>query len=998
VNLPRFALRRPVTVLMSLLALLVLGVLAQRGIPLQLLPSGFDPPFLWVELPTLPAAPADNERLIAEPLEDQLSTLPRLKRIRLYISGDSVGCLLELRGDAQVDEAWQQVRDRLDRLLPKLPEGARAAFIWRHNPNDQPIYVLGITLPEHLEDPHHFLEQQLARPLERLPGVSSVSINGLASKGVRIELNAGALEEAGLEISALIRKLNRENFNLAVGALEEGGRRLLLRALSRYRDLESLRELPVGAGRRLAEVAKVTYGPDPTPRVHRINGRPSATLRIFKEASANTVELGAEISAQIARTLKDQEGLISEVFFDQGSHIKESMEQLRISALYGGAFAILILFLFLRSLEMTLWVALAIPLCLIGALEVLYFQGESLNIMSMMGLMLSVGMVIDNAIVVLENIERHQRLGSPDPEERGGREVSLAITLATLTTLVVFLPMVLLQDNPALSFFLGRIGAPVGYALLASLGVALVYIPAAARLSRRRAREAVQLPRLQRLYLRALSWSLKHHRASSLLLLLSLLSILLPAQKLRRVDQLQGGVTSLRIYLNAPANGSFEELDESLSALEQALLAQRERLGIRATLARMTGPERASLKLYFKKEQPMERDELLKEIRALMPKRPGFRGRIGWRGASGEGGVLIGISGPDSEQSAELAQNLLRYLRRREFVHQVDLESAVGARELRFLVDREAAERVQLSAMQIAGSLDYALRGRRLSDLHTPAREIPVHVLLSPEDRSEREQLEQLKLKGSAGTVPLAQLTEAQIVPGQARIIREDRRGRVDLRVYGEENELFKALERSTLGFKESLPEGYRLEMGGRFKKRDENEAGGAFALLVSVCLVFFLMGLLFESLILPFSIIFSIPLAFIGVLWTLYLSNTPLDIMAIVGCIILVGVVVNNGIVLIDQVQQRRAEGLSRDEALLQSGHERLRPILMTACTTMAGLLPMAFGDSALLGIKYAPLARVIMGGLAAGTLLTLFAVPLLYSLLDELRALPARFKQGPF
>ncbi|MCA9540567.1 MAG: efflux RND transporter permease subunit, partial [Myxococcales bacterium] len=488
-GLPGLAVARPISVLMSLAALLVVGVIAQRALPVQLLPTGFDPPFLWVWVPTLPAAPADNERDVAIPVEDALATMPGLASFRSAVRADAVNFRLELSNETDVDSAYQQVRDRLDRVTPTLPEGAQRGYIWRHDPNGRPVAIYGVVYPPGTEDPHEVLDRKIGRAIERLPGVSSVELWGVPERQVRVEIDDGAARAHGVDLGQLARKLGADNFTLALGAIEPGGRRSLVRALSRFSDLETLRALPVAEGVTLADVATVHFAPDPEPVINRIDGRNAATLAIFKESTANTIEVSALVAARLDALMTgdpELQGYESTPFFDQGAYIDRSIDELQTSALIGGLIAVALLFAFLRSVGMTFIVSVAIPLCLLSTLIVLYFNGDSLDVMSMMGLMLSVGMVIDNAIVVLENIDRHRALGSPIPSVSGAREVSLAITLATLTTMVVFLPLILLGGEPMLSFYLGKIGFPVCYALGASLFVALVYIPAGAHALGRR--------------------------------------------------------------------------------------------------------------------------------------------------------------------------------------------------------------------------------------------------------------------------------------------------------------------------------------------------------------------------------------------------------------------------------------------------------------------------------------------------------------------------------
>ncbi len=1042
-GLPGLAVSRPVTVAMSLAALLVVGLIAQQNLPTQLLPSGFDPPFMWVQIPTLPTAPADNERAVALPVEDGLGTLPGLAEQRTFVRSDSVGFMVRLSNDVDVDASYQQVRDRLDRTLPTLPTGAQHAFIWRHDPNSRPVAVYGLTYPAGVDDPHYLLQERIGRAIERIPGVSQIEVWGVPGRYVRIEIDDSAARTHRVDTASLVQRLESDNFTMALGAIEPAGRRMLVRAVSRFEDLEALRRLPVGDGVVLDDIADVFFGPDPEPIIHRLDGQPAASLSVFKESTANTVATCAAVQATLDRLLAESaelDGWRAEPFFDQGKMIATSIEQLEMSALYGGVIAVILLFLFLRSVGMTLLVAMAIPLCLLVTVIVLFFNGDSLNVMSMMGLMLSVGMVIDNAIVVLENIDRHRRLGHRRPAVAGAREVSLAITLATLTTMVVFLPMVLLGDHPMIAFYLGKIGFPVCYALIASLFVALVYIPSGAfglmKLSARRAGpSAVRMKplgpifrRVQSAYGRLLGWALGHRLASALIIIGAIVSTSIPFGEVKRVDQLDGDADSIDVRVFGPLQASVEEIDEVLRVFEGRLLARKDELDIRAVLTRKGWrPGQYQFELFVEgpDTRTISQEDLTKAIEEMYPERPGYTFRMGWgRGGGGEdGGIALLLTGPDTQTATRLAQEFIDTLERLPAVQQAEVEETDETLELQFRVDRDRVQRAGLTPWAVGSTLDYTLRGRRLGEFHTAARPVQLKIEMAPDDRTDVDQVAQMpvgapRFGGQAGALAGAQASAAQAAaqptaaqpttaqptaatpiglvavpeqaPGYGQIRRENRKSAVTVRVIGDEATLFGELQRVVAGY--TLPTGYAIDMGARFRSRNQNEEGGLFAVFMAVAMVFFLMGVLFESVILPFSILLSIPLAFCGVFWTLYLTSTPLDIMAIVGCIILVGVVVNNGIVLIDQVQHRRAGGVTRTEALVGAGRDRVRPILMTALTTIGGLVPMAAGRASLLGIEYAPLGRVVIGGLLTGTVLTLFAVPLLYSLLDDLRHLPRR------
>ncbi|MCA9547913.1 MAG: efflux RND transporter permease subunit, partial [Myxococcales bacterium] len=439
----------------------------------------------------------------------------------------------------------------------------------------------------------------------------------------------------------------------------------------------------------------------------------------------------------------------------------------------------------------------------------------------------------------------------------------LAITLATLTTLVVFLPLILLGDNPFIAFYLSRIGFPVCYALLASLFVALVFIPTAAdRMPVKAARSGRLFGWLQDLYARQLHWALTHRLAAGLLILGALLSALWPVGRIERVDQMQGGLDAIRVRLYAPANATFDELDAWVRDCEARLAAQREALDIRAVLARRGhGPQQVHLQIFMVdlEDRTLERTVAIERIKALIPERPGFRVRIGWGGGGGGAateGLTVYVAGPETPVAEELADELATFARSLPGVEGAGLEEPDESTELRFEVDRAAADRVGVSPLAVGGTLDYTLRGRRLGAWQSDDGELEMRVELAPEARADAAQVDHLEVRpdrpgdSNATAAPLGQITRRVAAAGYGRIERDDRKARVALKITGDEEALFQTLRPALAQWR--LPTGYALEFGERFQRRQENESGGLFAVGLAIALVFFLMGVLFESFLLP--------------------------------------------------------------------------------------------------------------------------------------------------
>ena len=1040
------ALSRPIGVVMSLILATVLGVIAYHRLPLQLLPDGFTPPFMWIQIPTLAASPEESQEFVAKPLEDALATLAEIERLTTHIRTNNVGFGVHIRANSDLDLSYTRIRARLRRHLPSLPEGAQRAIIWRHDPNEDPLYVFSVTYPPEHPNPAHIIREEVVKRLERIDGVSRVEINGIKESAVRIEVKPQALKRARISAQQVLSTLRADHFTQTAGRLREGDRTLWVNASSRFSDLEALRARPITSHLTLGDLAEVKLAPDPRPVVHRVNGAPSCSITIYKVSTENAIEVTQRVEREL-ETLFSEQTSLQEMkyleFFNQGQFIKTSLDQIKNSAFYGGIIALLCLFFFLRSVKLTLMITAAIPLCLLITIALLYLRDQSLNILSMMGVILSVGMVIDNAIVVLEQIVQRRRegWGARAAALLGTRGVALAVALATSTTLVVFLPLMMVNDQPMLGLFISSIGEPVCYALGASLIIALVHLPTLSQYvhSARWMREAedrrvsheapvspitevsqdqaqdelsgstAHLLMIDRLYHRVLRWVISHRLVMSFLTFLFLISVGYPASQLNRVDRGGGAFRTLSINILGPLNGPRDRLDDVAREIERRLLPQLSTLDIKSMVsAQGWSPEHLRISLYL---TPPARRALLsserqKRLKELLPSPPGYRVLL--RRGMGENsqGVTIAVYGAYLDRTTEIAQRLKRRLKLLPEIDDVEFDLPEGGLELKLRVDSAWSQLNQLNPAWISSSVNAELQERLLGDFITPQG--AVNILLAPQTR-------ELKLHEVGRSVPkmssnlstpdptpnsvrsdtnaptdrlLDGFVTRQLELGSGKIRRKQRRVQVQMKVLGESGAVMSALERFIPTF--YMPMGYGVDYGERFKNRRKNERGGGLAVLMGILLVLCLMGMLFESLLTPLAILGTIPLAFVGSIWTLWACGTSFEVMAMIGGVILVGVVVNNGIVLIDQIQGLRRAGASRDQAILTAATTRLRPILMTAMTTIGGLLPMAFSGGEVVGIDYQPLGQVVIGGLTSSTLLTLVVVPLLYTFFDDLSAAP--------
>lgn len=1023
--LPRFSLDRRITVLVLLASALVVGTVAMLGIPLELFPRGFNLPHLAVQVPWRDAPPEEVLEKVVIPLEEELATVRGLERINsVAVTGFGRAFLLFKQG-TDMDVAYREVRDRVERARARLPEDADRVFIRKEDETGIPIFVLGLAIDPALSDAYNLIQKEIVLPLQRIDGVATVGADGLEEKEILIELDRKATESAGLNIYQLGLELSGDNFTLASGNVRSGGDKLLLRSVAKYQDLESLQNRPVGTVLSLKDIASVRYAEPEKKYRARANSRPAVALIILKEGEANTLRVSREISAAVERMkanprLKQIEMV---TLFAQGDVILDSLENLVGSGLLGGLIAVAVLFLFLGRLRMTLIITLAMPLSLVIALAVMYFAGESLNIISLLGLMISVGMLVDNSVVVAENILRLRSAGLSrrDACIQGAGEIALAILMATLTTVTVFLPVSLVEGEG--QFFLLRLSIPISVSLLASLLVALVFVPLAVYLTLPASgaeREAKPWKKrfdaglawvydhtfgaLNRAYGRLLALSLRH-RLDVVVLLFAVLALTgWVAQERLEVKPMQEDEgRGFEIDVDLPDNTTLAEAEQYFLAAEKAVAGLKGELDL-AGYFLFHRATRGEIQGWF--NQPRTNDltprQVTERILAALPEKPGaelFTGQEEEDQDEDESLYTLTLAGDDARELERTARELEARFARVPGVLGIKKAGESAPNELALVVDRDRAQRQGVNPEVVAGVVGYALRGQALPRYSQDGKEIPVRVRFREGDRESLADLSGFEVPTMAGeTVALSSLTDVELLPTATRIERENQRisrnVTVELRE-GQEDAAREELEALTDGF--DLPEGITTLAEAEDEGLDEDMAGMVFAAGLSIVFIYLLMGLLFESFILPLSIILTIPLAGIGVVWLHVLAGLNLDILGFVGAVLLIGVVVNNGIVLIDYVNRLREDGHERSEALLLATERRFRPIMMTALTTICGMIPLTFGGTNKIGLSYTSFGFTLIGGMTTATLLTLLVVPIFYTFFDDAREAVGRaLKRG--
>ena len=1006
------ALRRPVSTVMVYAALAMIGAVASRLLPLEQFPN-ITLPFMAVAIPYPGSTPGEVEELITRPVEDALATLPSVKRISSTSSGDQAQLRIELDWDSDVRAASFEVRGKLDSIRHQLPSGANRIVMFTESAANLPILTVRLAATQDLSTQYDLLERLLKKPIERVDGVARVDLAGVEPREVRILLDAGRIAAHGVDVRALVNLLERSNFSVSAGQISDQGQRLLVRPLGEFKTLDQLRDLVISGELRLRDVASIEMiSPDLTTR-RRLDGRPAVGFDVFKSSQSNVVEVADRVLDVIerARTLPQMQGITIFVIENQATSIRRSLADVGEAGLLGALFAIIVLYAFMRHWPTTLSVSLAVPVSLLVTLAAMYFLDMSLNVMSMMGMMLAVGMLVDNAVVVTESVFKQRQLMPDRPIEAtlaGVREVGVATLAGTATSVVVFLP-ILFGDLNEMTVFLVHVAIPIVVAMIASLVVAQTLIPMlTARVAPPPVNHSRWITRLQDQYVSALRWLLgRRRRAASLLgglIGLTAALLVLSAQfdgKLLKIDMFPQDAGRM-LVVDYRINGShpIERVEAAVRRIEGYFESRRDELGIESIYSRFDS-ESANSVLVLRSEdrEGLSATEVISRASQAMPEIVIGKPSFSFDESAMSAGLTLQLSGESTERLAEISTELERELRSIPGLETVRSLARDGDSEVQIAVDRARAAALGVDPQQVAMSVAAALRGDRLREFRGSERELTMRLAFRANDRQTLEDLLALPIYLPGGErVTLGSIATLSVQRAPRSIERIDRLTTVVIDGTLAPDATLPAVrervEQRLASYR--LPPGYTWKFGRGVEQQDDTAFMMQLNLLLAIAIIYLVMAALFESALLPLSIISSIALAVIGVLWTLFITRTTLTFMALIGIQILMGVVVNIGIVLVAHINDLRKAGLERHAAILQAGRDRLRPILMTTLTTVLGLAPLALGESQLavgtVGPSYAPMARAIMGGLAFGAIMSLFFVPALYVWLDDAAAAAAR------
>ena len=1011
------SIRRPVATAMTFLAILVVGIVSFRYLPVDLLPE-IEYPRVTVYTNYPNVGPEEIEKIITDPVANAVSGVPNVERMTSNSDEGGSRVNLEFAQGTDLNAAANDVRAALDRIRDELPVEAEPPGIWKFDPNSQEIVSVAVESNCDMESLTRLMERDLGRRFEQVPGVGTLNIRGGIYREVQVNIERERLRAYDMSAAEVQQAIAQSNTALPGGNVKEGLNDLYVRTQGEYKSLDEIRRTVItradGAPVRVSDVAEVVDGYEDLQRITELNGVPVVRLEIQKQSGANTVTVAENIREVVSRINATRSDVKLTVVSDQSEFIRQSINNVQNSAIWGSLLAILVLYLFLRNGSTTFIIALSIPISIIATFALLFFNGLSLNQMTFGGLALGVGLIVDNAIVVLENIIRQREENGRSLREAasiGTREVAGAIVASTLTTSVIFLPLVFARTTTAALF--QSLALVVVFALVCSLLVALTLVPMLSSrfLTVDAGEETAErdtskswfqraFARLENRYSDFIDYTLGRRwivfGATAVLLVGSV--ALWPMISIELAPQTDANQIDVDLEMAQGTNIAvvMEYLDE-LERKVKPLLPEDEV----ENFAKQVQPWGAEVEIQLKSadERSVNTFALADTIRSeVLGKVPGADLRVSaqsglWvlrRVFSTGGGtqdLQVELRGYDLERARKVAERIRGRLEGVEGVASARSGRREGRPEqnIRFLRDKISS--LGLSVQEVAQAVQTNVGGSRAAAYRDGGNQFPITVRLRPEDRLSVQDLDNVSIRTPDGqSVPISSLVSMDRGRGPTEIQRiNGQRVTYISASLTSDAVLGEVVERSRAALSDlSLPEGFSVTFGGEYREQKKAQQDFLIAIIMALVLIYMVMAGQFERFLDPLVVMFSVPLVLIGVLPTLVLTNTTVNIQSVMGLVMLIGIVVNNAIVLVDYINlMRREHEMDLMPAVAEAGRLRLRPILMTTLTTVLGLAPLALGLGAGAEIQ-AALARVVIGGLLASTFVTLVLIPTAYVSLE--------------
>jgi len=999
-TLAELSLKRPVTIIMVFVSMTVIGLVAAFRLPLELVPD-FQAPFLDITLPYPGSTPAEVERTITRPVEDALATLTGVQRITSQSTADSAQISLGLKFGQDTSLKTIEALGKIDAIRKDLPDDLPRFYVQKFSTGSIPVLVFVISADRDLTGAYELLNSKLKRPLERVRGVAQVELFGASPREVRIDVSSDRLNAAGVSLSELYQRLSAANFSASAGLVTDGSTRYQVQPVGEWRSIGEIRNLVLDAsGTKLGDIAEVALKPVRADYVQHLDQHPAVVLIIRKERSANIVDVGRAVFAELdeIRQTNEMRGVKVAVLWDGSRAVTDSLQQLGKAGLEGTLLSIIVLFFFLRDWPSTLMVSLSIPICFIITLGCMHMFGMTLNLLSMMGLLLAVGMLVDNAVVVVESIY-HYRERYPDKPwycaVQGTQIVGIAIAAGTLSSVIVFVPLVFGEPNQ-FKVQLFQLAVSMAIAHLSSWLVAISLVPMlSAKLPPPKfiGRTSI-ISRMQGAYGRFVALTLRHRRWTMSALAGLMLLTFVPITNMKVDLGGDGDPTALHLFYRFNGLYPLDEIGQSIDRIESWLAVHSREFHIRNVYTFFNEQGNGNTDIYLDSDDGKKLDTkaIMQKMREGMPKLAIGEALFNGDDGRSDGSKSIGLtlSGDSGVVLRGLAQEIMPLLQKMPTLRDVRTSTGSSNQEMVVRVDREKAKIYGFSANDVARYLAIALRGQQLKDFHGNDTPVPVWLRFAKSDAQSIDALSDFKVRNASGEqVPLMAMVQVRSTAAPSAVERTNRQtslGIVANLADGKTNDEARHEIEAAMA-QMALPAGYRWSFGESFDRAEEGTKTMMFNVLVAIVLVYVVMCAMFESLIYPAAILTTFVFSIFGIYWFFWLTGTTFTFMSFIGVLILMGVVVNNGIVMIVHINQLRHQGLLRVEALTRGAQDRLRPILMTMGTAILGMVPLCFEGASLGGDgpQYFPMARAIVGGLLFSTLVSLLVLPTIYSLLDD-------------
>ncbi len=1020
-NISKISVKRPVSTIMLMLIIVVLGAVSFSRLPIDLYPK-MELPYAMCMIQYPNAAPTEVESMVTKPVEQQIATVENIKAIYSYSMEGNAIVLCEFENGTDMNFASLGMREKVDMIQDYLPDNAGKPMILVMDPTLMPVSQLYVSGDMSLEELNQVVDDEVLPKLERSEGVAAANSFGGLEKQISVKFNQERLAGYGLTLSDVSQMLSAENISLPSGEVDKGSKELIVRTIGEFQSLDDIKHVPFVLPTRevvyLQDLATVEETSKDQTSIGRVNEVPSIGISITKQSTANTVKVSQQVNKEIEQLKADHPELTFTFSYDQADYIKKSIANVAETAALSCIIAIFICFLFLRNVASTMIIAISIPTSIVATFILMYFTGLTMNVLSLSGLAVAIGLLVDDSIVVMENIYRRRDEGivAMDASIIGTGEVTMPVVAATLTKIAVFLPIVFVEGIAATMF--KEFSYTISFALLCSLLIALTVVPMLCsrlmntkdmgthlRVGRRRYEMRFMngftkgMAYLTEEYLKFLKYSL-HHRKKIMILAVVILitsSVLVAFVGGELMPTSDEG--SFTITAEMPYGTSLEDTDKTISQIEDYVIKKIPELDVcsvsigNSNMYSISSANQSTVtvKLVDKQDRKRSTAEVVnKATRDLQKSILGAKLTLAETSSMdmsmGSSPVSLVLKGDDLVTLKKVSTDVEGIVKGVKGTVNVTTDMQEGNPELRVMMQRTNAAQYGITSYQLAKALESALDGTTATTLKTNGEETDIVLSLSDDYKESVENLKQIVVKSPTGqNVTVGEICDFAYDNSPSQITRQDqvRTVTISSNVSGRDlQSVSKDIDKAIAKYQ--LPAGYSIETGGEQQDMAESFTSLFYALLLSLLLIFMILASQFESLLQPFIIMMAIPFALTGAFMALFLTGTPLSMPAFLGLIMLSGIVVNNSILLIDFINKNKEVYSTREEAILNAGRFRIRPIMMTMLVACLGLLPLSLGVGSG-GELQSPMGVTVIGGLLFSTVITLVIVPVMYTIMDD-------------